>query len=76
MKVMENNSETENYWRQGEKQVGNIYAGKTCLLFFASVLCRAIVRLLEEDLLHLSVLQVVQFPYSIFRPHYQVHHHR
>lgn len=53
-----------------------IYAGRTCLLLFASVLRRAIVRFLEEDLLHLSVLQVVQFPYGIFSPHYQVHDHR
>lgn len=53
------------------------YAIATTDLLVVWDLCRrAIVGLLEEDLFHLAVLQVVQLSHSIFGALDQVHKHR
>lgn len=38
--------------------------------------CRAVVGLMEQDLLHLAVLQVVQLPHGILGPQDEVHQDR
>lgn len=47
----------------------------TYLLLLSALCSRAIVRFLEEYLLHFAVLQVVQLSHSIFSARNQIHHH-